>query len=794
MWFQEVNNRSSSNGALLLAALSVALLGGGCGGGGGNSGGGESPLSVTVAGAVAKGSLVGALVSAYPVSDAGVVGSTELSHTTTDASGNYTLNLGNYTGAVQLVETAQAGTTTIDEATGLPVSLPTGFTMHADTVVTAVSGGQIDSASITPFTELANNIALGLGGLTSSNIVNASGVVFVLIGTDPVATKPIPSNAVPPSGSTVAQERYALFNAAVSELANSTPTTTDAATLACFSAAGNDRGLRIQCAVHEIGNAVTVTGSGTQAVASANVALVGLAGALVAASASSSVNQTGISIAPTDSYVQSLKALEVAASSGTPQSIAVGPITQAASDAATAKLFFSGLRANAAELQTGPTSSGIVDGMKAFGDSLQGDAATLTMSTLQMFRLAMEAQTLWTSFTTGQTTNPNSPSISGLNGGCTVYQGALGNFGGAAVGQPYVPHAIVATAPSNASWVSCAVFTGPLPTNGTSRYFQSIYFNMLADPSLAVIPVVAATRAQYVSAGTTYDINLTPKLTGAAGFTLTNGSLSAISITGDMPPATTLSGNLLAARYPVNIALTQTVLANGAIQTTFNGAQLGVVPIGGSAATLTINLSPGGQSGTTLPLRESTNAAVAAAAQVNLDATITEPNGQLTGNLLMNQFTLDSSGNIVIGHVKFTGSIAVAPVVASTAGPLVTWLGVTLEATNGSAPVVSFSGNLNLPGLPTLALQGSVTETSTNIYSLQASYIQAGLNVTIAGAQAPTASSITFADASGVSVTVTKASNTANVTVSGRQTAVIDKSSDMITYSDGTFETLLNPG
>jgi hypothetical protein len=49
---------------------------------------------------------------------------------------------------------------------------------------------------------------------------------------------------------------------------------------------------------------------------------------------------------------------------------------------------------------------------------------------------------------------------------------------------------------------------------------------------------------------------------------------------------------------------------------------------------------------------------------------------------------------------------------------------------------------------------------------------------------------VSFADSTGVAVTVISNAATANVTVSGRQTAVIDKNTNRITYADGTFESL----
>jgi len=122
----------------------------------------------------------------------------------------------------------------------------------------------------------------------------------------------------------------------------------------------------------------------------------------------------------------------------------------------------------------------------------------------------------------------------------------------------------------------------------------------------------------------------------------------------------------------------------------------------------------------------------------------------------------------------------------------VTFLSGSLEATGGSTPVVHFTGSLTLPNRPDATLTVSVTETSivTGALSLEGRYVQGGMTVTITGSKGPAGSSATFADSSGVSTTVSSQTATANVTVGGRQAALIDKNANRITYSDGTFESV----
>jgi len=399
---------------------------------------------------------------------------------------------------------------------------------------------------------------------------------------------------------------------------------------------------------------------------------------------------------------------------------------------------------------------------------------------------------LWTAYTTGQTTSADSPAIPGFLGGCTVYQGALPTFGGTAGanGDPYVGGSTTATAASNAKWVGCSVYSGPLLSDGTRRYRQTMVFDMASDSTLAVVPFLAITRAQYMQASTTYQQNLTPTLTGTAGFTKTGGELTGFSLVGDLPPATTLAGALLAQRYPVNIAGQLTQLPNGAFQAAFSSGKFGSVPVGASAAGLTIDLSPGGASIAVIP-EDTTNAAQLAAANVNLAATISDAKGRLTGVLLVDHVSADTAGNLVPGHVKFTGDIGVAPVVAGTPGPIVSFVSGSLEATNGSTPAASFNGSLTLPGRPAATLTATVTETAADTYTLDGHYEQAGVTVTINGTKKASGTALTIADSTGVSVSLSPSVNLSNVTVGGRQTAVIDRAANTITYSDGSFESLI---
>ena len=798
--------------ALLTATFAATLITA-CGGGGSSSSDTvlvtPATAKTTLSGVASKGPLKFATVSAYAVDAAGLVSNSALASVETDATGAYLLDLGGYSGAVQLVVTVQAKTRTADEATGVDQVLPADFKLRANTVVAAASSDQTQSASVTAYTELAHQIAVDSGGLSKANIANASKVVFDLIGVDPVATRPIDASVAAPAGATDDQKRYALYNAAVSKLASTVPTTGDSRTLACFSAAGSDAGKKIQCATAQIASAVTVTAaSGTLAgTVVMNNKLVGLSAALVSASGDEK-NKTGAAISADDAVAKRVGTIETDAAAGKAEPIKLVVTTEEASDISKARLFFARLRANAAALEKGPLDSGVSDGIQAFGDSVRHEALLVTDDSAKVLHLAQIAQALWTSYAVNKSTsNVNSPLIAGFSGGCTVYQGAFPTqFGGAAAalgsdgkpGAAYQASSLEASSAANAAWVGCSVNQGATPTvAGKTQYRRSVLFHMAAAGAPATLPYIAITRARFVDGNRVLMMqNLTPTLRGSAGYSLTDGALSGVKLVGDLPPTVSSLGVLQAARYVVDLNGTFTTLASGAHQATLAAGSLAVVPLGATAASLTLDLSVAG--GTVVVTPElNTSAAQLADAKLLIAATIKTAKGELNGILLGDRFTPDGFGDRKPGHAKFTGTLTTTGTSTSTGGVVATVLTGTLEATRSPAPVVSFEGSLSLPNRPLTTLSLSVSETSPAtassgaVYALTGRYAQDAVTVQITGSQTAAAVvTLTLADSGGVSVSLKQAEDSAKVTVSGRATATVNKARGRITYSDGTFESL----
>jgi len=135
-------------------SLSLTLFS--CSGGGG--GGGKSVATV-IGGHVVDGFIAGATVTAYQLNANGTQGAQIGTPVTTDQNGDYSLDLGAYTGPVYL--TSQGGTY-IDAATGNTINLnnPPYSSMILSAIVSNATGSV--NAQINPLTTMAAGVALTL--------------------------------------------------------------------------------------------------------------------------------------------------------------------------------------------------------------------------------------------------------------------------------------------------------------------------------------------------------------------------------------------------------------------------------------------------------------------------------------------------------------------------------------------------------------------------------------------------------------------------------------------------------
>ena len=196
---------------MTVAAAAVLVA---CGGGGGES----ASNSGTISGVASKGPLNGATVCAYAIV-ANIKSSTLGTCATNITNGNYSIDIGSYTGPVLFEAT---GGTYKDEATGLTASLSA--PLHS---ILANASGSASNVAVTPLTELAYQDAASVAaGLTMARIQSAIAKVQANFGvTDIVNTLPVDALNIP-AGATAAQKTYALALATVSHYQHSQPSGT----------------------------------------------------------------------------------------------------------------------------------------------------------------------------------------------------------------------------------------------------------------------------------------------------------------------------------------------------------------------------------------------------------------------------------------------------------------------------------------------------------------------------------------------------------------------------------------
>lgn len=267
----------------LTVAVVLALAA--CGGGGGGGGGAIVASEGVIGGTGLKGPVSNATVTAYAVST-GSPGA-QIGTATTDASGKFSLSIGNYSGPVML---QLSGGSYVDEATGAMMNMAAGDVMTA-TLPTVAAGATISGIQITPLTSMAQRAAQQLsGGMTDANIASANtavGTYFMV--SDILHVQPM-NPLVTGSGSTGSQDaiNYGMVMGAMSQYAKSLGMTSSSAFVTAMMNDASDGmmdGKMGQSAVMMGGMGVAMPGAaGTSGLASA-----------MSTFASSAQNKSGIS-------------------------------------------------------------------------------------------------------------------------------------------------------------------------------------------------------------------------------------------------------------------------------------------------------------------------------------------------------------------------------------------------------------------------------------------------------------------------------------------------------------------
>ncbi|GFO56785.1 hypothetical protein GMSM_37920 [Geomonas sp. Red276] len=205
---------------LKITTLAIMTFLAGCAGGGSSTGGTSTgttpqPSNTVITGVAAKGVIAGGIINIYAPSSAGdLSGRILLKSTSTDNSGRFNVELGSYSG---IVEVEVSGTYT-DEATGSQLSIGAG-TLRAAAVVG--NAGDTVAVTVTPLTELAVRHALSGTFLTEASVKAANALISNLFQIDIMAVAPVAANLPAMTTASQAQKDYTIMLAAISKWAAS---------------------------------------------------------------------------------------------------------------------------------------------------------------------------------------------------------------------------------------------------------------------------------------------------------------------------------------------------------------------------------------------------------------------------------------------------------------------------------------------------------------------------------------------------------------------------------------------
>ena len=197
-----------------------------CGGGGGGSEATHDPASGVLSGTATKGPIANATVTAYGVSGGHM--SDQIGTATTDSSGNFTLSVGHYSGAVML---RVGGGSYTDEATGVFMAMAPGDVMTA-VMPTIAAGATTSAVQVTPITAMAQALADHMtGGMSDANIKTANAAIGAYFAiSDIVHTHPMnPLMAGAAGRADLDARNYGMTLAAMSQYAKSLSMTSSSA-------------------------------------------------------------------------------------------------------------------------------------------------------------------------------------------------------------------------------------------------------------------------------------------------------------------------------------------------------------------------------------------------------------------------------------------------------------------------------------------------------------------------------------------------------------------------------------
>ncbi len=766
----------------LACALTSALAA--CGGGGSDAVVSDTgtPTTRTLAGVAAKGLIKNGVVKVYAYSADGIKSATPIATTRTAADGSYSVSLGSNIGLFTVEVSADADTIMADEFSG-DIPMPVGMTLR--------SLIQLDSAAstavkgyVTPFTDmLVTAAANATGGLTAANAASAQSGVTTMLGFNPLTTKPINSNSADAAAATDSSEKLqSVTLAALSKIAND-PTNS----LGCAGTVGE----KIDCVVKATTGLATLKDGKLSIPLTAQVAVRTASEAVVANPA---VNKTAL--ATLDGQTTFTQA-EVPTSS-----TVVNPI-------AAAKALFASLRSNInawADAVKGGALSNSAVAMKADFDTA---IAPLDKDLADWILISERGVVFYKNYVDGGNSGASNQAVlqdGNEIGKCFLYADAAATTevtSGVAANNVFCRLTKAPVAGTESSLVHTTSATPPVTTNLTRQQFTKAIQLTPVGSSTTSFTYTAKARmetAYFNRNGSGNVINLSindnkttigTAGTGTIAYTKDANTLTGAAIVGDMPARTDSMGVKITDKETWNVSYARTPEAGGVIKYALSGA---ITAFNGGAAVGSVALQDGSFI-RAVPLNgEIVSQGVK---EVNLALAVAGADSTVAGTLSLSNFSTDKSGsNYIPTDLKFVGSFTNASseffngtLTAKAANYAAYDSSLPDSATNFVKASGSFVGIFRIPARPDLKLTLSASNPEFNVANFSGQY-EDGTNTILISSSNASPKVINIASANGVSVQFNEGVNSADVMKNSSKIATFDRATGIITYNDGSFESL----
>jgi hypothetical protein len=722
-----------------------------------------------VQGTAAKGLIKGARVNVHAIDAQGVRASAVLASATTGPDGTYKLQI---PAAVLnfLIEVAAApGAVMADEASGTDLALADGMKLRS-VVTLASNAAGLYEGSVSPLTEMvARTAETADGKLPPQAVAQAKTSVRTLLGFDPETVKPVNSNSAAAAAASEDEKNQSLMLAAISKMGST-------ASAGCGQSSAAER---IACVVTWLASSVIVK-DGQPALDPARLAQ--LRDAIQAVAQDKTINRTGKD-----------KVVGIPVLTSPP-----GPVTPPPPPAGTApleatKALFGSLRNNLHALGEGDVFRSTADAIQAdlsgtlapFGNDLGGFAA-LALDALDRLDRVRAGEIAPEDFTVAHNrvmdTWPQRSAISFVegDGDCLMTASPLG-ISCTVVQKAFLPGTLVAN--NDMVYATRTITLQPKPGNTGDFVYTVCYEKNVApfDGSKALgIPVRTPLGATF---------------SGEMRFARSGRTATGFTILGRMPGRLE-HGIVQGEGEDWSLDIARTEEAGGLTRYSFGG-EVSAAGAGGRVRKVAIDNTSFLR--VALPAAGDTrSSSVVDELQLSLRGSIGGTSAG--GTLHLAQYESDKRAWTRMptrmsfeGWLEHGDATVFSGIVALTRNGYGDFDAAAAEsATNFVADTIEIGGSLSVPARPTLSLTLGATRTGPKATDLSAQYRDGSaiVNASVTARPGERHPLVKVSSADGVAFSFTDTSVPVQVTKDGAVTALLDLSKGIVSYSDGSTESL----